>query len=175
MATNDYIFEEEWNIEGYTPKQVYEVLANASILPQWWTGVYLMARPLRDYEEPIVGAKVHARARGFLPYILDFTLEATRLEHGELIEVRASGDFEGIWRATLIREGRGTRVLLDWRVSVKMPLIRYLSWLLKPLFRWNHCWTTPRGERGMMDYLARQYDRYPVLSAELSPELVSVW
>ena len=162
MAANDYSFNEQWFIEGFAPAHVYEVLANATLLPQWWSGVYLEVEPLAEYTEPVVGAKARAKARGFLPYTLDFTLEALRLEPGELVEVRASGDFEGIWRATLIREARGTRVLLDWRVSVQKPIIRYLSWLLEPLFSWNHCWTTPRGERGMMDYLAAQYRRYPV-------------
>lgn len=162
MAANDYHFHEHWNIPGYTPGQVYEVLANASILPRWWSGVYLEAEPFAAYEEPIVGAKVRARARGFLPYELDFVLEALRLEPGKLVEVRASGDFEGIWRAELSQDGRGTRAELDWRVTVEMPLIRYLSPIFKPLFAWNHCWTTPRGERGMQEYLAETYNRYPI-------------
>ena len=159
MAANDYHFQEQWFIAGFAPTHVYEVLANATLLPQWWSGVYLEAEPLGEYTEPVVGAKARAKARGCLPYTLDFTLEALRLEPGACVEVRARGDFDGIWRATLIREPGGTRVLLDWRVTVRKPLIRYLSWLLEPLFSWNHCWTTPRGERGMTDYLERQFRR----------------
>ena len=167
MAANDYTFLEHWYFPRYTPEQVYEVLSNATLLPQWWKGVYLEATPLARYSAPVVGAKVRARARGFLPYHLDFTLEALRLEQGRCVEVRARGDFEGIWRATLTEDGDGTRVELDWRVRVHKPLIRYLSVLLEPLFAWNHRWTTPRGEQGMLAYLDAKHGRAAVPSQSM--------
>ncbi len=168
MPANTYHFREQWSIPGFSPKQVYEVLANATIVQDWWTGVYLEAIPLAPYARPCVGAMVRAKARGFLPYTLDFTLEALRLEPGALVEVRARGDFEGIWRAELVRDGDSTRVELDWRVTVQMPLIRYLSPLLKPIFALNHLWTTPRGERGMLRYLRAMHHRLPVAAPELA-------
>lgn len=173
MPANQYTFEEQWFIPGYSPAQVYEVLANATLLPQWWSGVYLAVELLGDYPAPMVGAMVRARARGFLPYTLDFTLKATRLERDRVVEVRARGDFDGIWRATLIREAGGTRVELDWRVYVNKPLIRLLSPLLRPLFAWNHCWTTPRGERGMLAYLDRLHGRRPAATPMLAPALAA--
>ena len=142
MYANQYHFVEQWNIPGFSPRQVYEVLYNASILPQWWSGVYLEAVPMAAYERPIVGAKVRAKAKGFLPYTLNFVLEALALEPGTRVQVKASGDFDGVWTAVLIRDGAGTRVEIDWRVTVDKPLIRLLSPILKPLFAWNHCWTT---------------------------------
>ncbi|MEM7125340.1 MAG: hypothetical protein AAF702_03370 [Chloroflexota bacterium] len=102
---------------------------------------------------------MRAKARGFLPYELEFELESLRLEPGRLVEAKATGDFEGIWRGTLIGNEQGTIVEIDWRVTVNMPLIRYLSPIFKRIFAWNHYWTTPRGEQGMMDYLARKHDR----------------
>ena len=157
MPANTYHFLEEWNFPGYTPEQVYAVLADATLLPQWWKGVYLDASPLGDETMPAVGRKARVKARGFLPYKLNFTLEALRLEPNKVVEVKAMGDFNGVWRATLTPQGDGTHVALDWRVTVEMPLIRYLSPLLKPLFAWNHYWTTPRGERGMREFLRQRY------------------
>ena len=171
MSANEYQFDEQWFIPGYGPRQVYEVLYNATILPEWWSGVYLEAIPLRAYERPIVGAKVRARARGFLPYTLSFELEALTLEHSRLVEVKATGDFNGIWRAELVRENGGTRVLISWRVTVHKPIIRYLSPLLKPLFAWNHCWTTPRGERGLLRYLDNLHQRPSLSTSRLSMAL----
>ena len=159
MYANQYHFVEQWNIPGFSPRQVYEVLYNASILPQWWSGVYLEAVPMAAYERPIVGAKVRAKAKGFLPYTLNFVLEALALEPGTRVQVKASGDFDGVWTAVLIRDGAGTRVEIDWRVTVDKPLIRLLSPILKPLFAWNHCWTTPRGERGLINYLTAKHRR----------------
>lgn len=159
MPANTYQFLEEWNFPGYTPAQVYAVLADARLLPQWWQGVYLAADPLGDESQPAIGRQVRVKARGFLPYKLNFILEALRLEPDKLIEVKATGDFNGVWRATLSPKGDGTHAELDWRVTVEMPLIRYLSPVLKPIFVWNHYWTTPRGEQGMIRFLAQQYPR----------------
>ena len=161
MPANNYHFREQWNIPGFSPRQVYEVLYNATILPEWWSGVYLEAEPLRAYTRPVVGAKARAKARGFLPYTLDFVLEAMTLVPGKLVEVRATGDFDGIWRAEIIRDGDGTRVEIEWTVTVNMPLIRYLSPILKPLFALNHYWTTPRGERGLIRYLTQKHRCLP--------------
>ena len=159
MPANTYQFLEYWNFPGYTPEQVYEVLADARLLPEWWQGVYLEAQIMGECETPVVGGLAQVKARGFLPYKLNFLLEAIHLEKGKLVEVKAAGDFNGIWRATLSSDGTGTQVELDWRVTVEMALIRYLSPILKPLFAWNHYWTTPRGEKGMMAYLAAKHGR----------------
>jgi hypothetical protein len=164
MPANNYHFSEQWTIPGFTPEQVYEVLANAALVTDWWSGVYLEVEPLGRYTRPVVGGKVRTKARGWLPYTLDFVLEALVLEPGRVVEVKASGDFEGIWRAELVRDGDGTKVLLDWRVEVQMPLIRLLSPVLKPIFAWNHRWTTPRGEQGLCRYLRAKHGRLPALA-----------
>ncbi len=159
MPANNYHFKEYWNFPGYTPEQVFEVLANATLLPEWWKGVYLEAELLEAYFEPIFGAKARVKARGFFPYKLEFDLESLRLVPGQLVEVKVTGDFDGIWRATFIDNGEGTKVEIDWRVTVNLPLIRYLSPIFKPFFKWNHNWTTPRGEKGLMAYLGQKHGR----------------
>ena len=60
---------------------------------------------------------------------------------------RITGDFggEGIWTITGV-EG-GTRVVLEWTVEVRKPLVRRLTPLLRPIFGWNHRWAMKRGER----------------------------
>ena len=61
------------------------------------------------------------KSRGFLPYRLRMTLEATALQPGRVVEVRAYGDLEGVWRATLTKDGDGTRVAIDENVLPKNP------------------------------------------------------
>ena len=92
----------------------------------------------------------------FLPYKLNFILETIALEPGRRVQVKTAGDFTGVWTATLSPQAGGTRVDIDWRVTVEKLLIRWLSPLLKLLFAWNHNWTTPRGEAGLRAYLAAQ-------------------
>ena len=155
--TNAYRFIERWSIPGFSPLQVYEVLSDARLLPEWWKGVYLEATPEGEWTTPRVGGRARVKARGFLPYRLRMTLEATALEPGKVVEVRTRGDLEGVWRATLSEEGDGTRVEIDENVLAQKPLIRVFSALLRPLFAWNHYWTTPRGEAGLRAYLAKRH------------------
>ncbi|MDQ3943228.1 MAG: alpha/beta fold hydrolase [Actinomycetota bacterium] len=153
MPANTYRFVEHWWVPGASPDEVYEVISDPRLLPRWWKDVYLESRPLGEWTEPRVGNRTRVKARGFLPYRLNFILETTALEPGRLVEVKTIGDFVGVWRATISSEPDGTRVDIDWRVTVEKPLIRFLSPVLKPLFAWNHYWTTPRGEAGLRTYL----------------------
>jgi hypothetical protein len=49
-----------------------------------------------------------------------------------------------------------TNIRYDWRIRVDKPLIRYLSWLLKPLFASNHRWAMAKGEESLRLELARR-------------------
>lgn len=153
MASNVFRFNETWSIPNATPQEVWDVLARGELLPQWWRGVYLEAETL-DGSEPHVGARVRARARGFLPYRLNFIIEATELVPPRLVAVKTSGDFDGRWCAELSPVGGGTHADLTWEARVERPVLRMLAPLLRPAFAWNHRWTTPRGERGLREFLA---------------------
>jgi hypothetical protein len=40
-------------------------------------------------------------------------------------------------------------ITYDWRVSATKPLLRRLSWLLRPAFAANHRWAMARGEESL--------------------------
>jgi hypothetical protein len=154
MASNRYHFEDHWDVP-FPIEDVWDVLSRAREFPLWWKGVYLSAIPLDGDGEPKVGARVAALARGWLPYKLRFTIETTALKKPELIAFKASGDFqtdESRWLLT--RNGSGTHVVLDWNPKVEKPLVKWLSPLLNPVFKWNHQWTMMRGERQINEYLS---------------------
>jgi len=46
-------------------------------------------------------------------------------------------------------------VTLDWNPIVEKPIIKLLSPLLKPVFRWNHRWAMNLGEKQLVEYLRR--------------------
>jgi hypothetical protein len=156
MAANVFRFDEFWEIPGARAAEVYEVLARGELLPQWWTDVYLDAVKLSGDPEPRVGDRLRVRARGCLPYELNFIVEAIELEANRRVAVRTRGDFDGLWIADIAERDGGVRVDLVWQVTVLRPILRRLAPLLRPLFAWNHRWTTPRGEQGLIDFLARR-------------------
>jgi Polyketide cyclase / dehydrase and lipid transport len=159
MASNVFRFEESWEIPNATPREVWDVLADAELLPQWWGDVYREVVKLTPGDKPFVGAKARALARGFLPYYLRFVIEVIELEPGRVIAVKTTGDFDGVWRAVLSPSGDGTHVDLTWQVTVLRPILRFLSPILRSAFAWNHRWTTPRGEAGLRRYFAEHAPR----------------
>jgi hypothetical protein len=156
MAANVFRFEESWEIPNSSVDQVYDVLARGELLPQWWKGVYLEAERLSGEGAPKVGDRIRAKARGFLPYRLQFVLEAVALEWPYRVDVKTSGDLDGRWIAILLPRQGGVHVDLLWEVTVSRPILKLLAPLLRPAFAWNHRWTTMRGQQGLCDYLAAQ-------------------
>jgi hypothetical protein len=153
MPSNVFRFEESWHIPEGTPQQVWDVLSDAELLPLWWSDVYKEVVPLDGKGKASVGSRARARARGALPYELNFIIEAAELEPGRLVVVKTHGDFDGLWRAELSPVGTGTHVQLTWQVTVERPILKFLAPLLWPAFAWNHRWTTPRGEAGLRRFL----------------------
>ena len=43
----------------------------------------------------------------------------------------------------------GTRVRFNWQVFADKPLLRVLTPLLRPAFRWNHAWAIARAREGL--------------------------
>ena len=156
MPSNVFRFDEVWHLPGATPAEVYDVLAHGELLPLWWKGVYLEATRLSPPGPPQVGDRLRARARGALPYELQFILEAKELVPDQKVSVKTVGDFDGQWTATIVPEPGGVRVDLVWQVTVNRPILKRLAPLLRPVFAWNHRWTTPRGEKGLLEFLAER-------------------
>jgi hypothetical protein len=154
MPSNVFRFEESWDLPGSTVTEVYDVLSHGELLPLWWKGVYLEAERLGPPGPPKVGDRLRAKARGALPYELNFIAEAAALEQDQFVAVRTIGDFEGLWSATLSQRGADTHVDIVWQVTVLRPVLRLFAPLLRPVFAWNHRWTTPRGEAGLRAYLS---------------------
>lgn len=154
MPSNVFRFDESWEIPEATPQEVWDVLSDAELLPLWWGDVYRQVVPLDNKGKGVVGSRVRARARGALPYELNFIVEAVEMDPGKIVGVRTIGDFDGLWRAELSPLGRGTHVTLTWQVTVERPILKFLAPLLRHAFAWNHRWTTPRGEAGLRRYLS---------------------
>jgi hypothetical protein len=159
MASNVFRFDERWIIPGATCAEVYAVLADGALLPLWWKGVYLEVQRLGPDGPPKTGDRLRARARGFLPYELNFMLEASALEPDRRVEVKTIGDFEGLWSAELSQECDDVHVAIIWQVTVLRPVLKLLAPILRPAFAWNHRWTTPRGEKGLQEYLTSRKTR----------------
>lgn len=72
------------------------------------------------------------------------------------LELRATGDFDGRGVWNLRQDGDQVGITFDWQLTADKPLLRYFSFLLKPLFAANHRWAMARGEESLKRELARK-------------------
>jgi hypothetical protein len=157
MASNDYHFITHWRVQGAL-KEVSEIIGNATDLARWWPSVYLDVRVLEPGDEQGLGKVVSLYTKGWLPYTLrwDFRVTAVR-QNG--FALAAWGDFDGrgIW--TFVQDGPWVNVTYDWKISAEKPLLRYFSFLVKPIFSANHHWAMAKGEESLRLELARRHAR----------------
>jgi uncharacterized protein YndB with AHSA1/START domain len=150
-VAREYVFVDEWDVEAPT-EAVFTAIADARTYPEWWKPVYLEAE---TDGPPEVGRASRQYFKGRLPYRLRTTSEIVRLEAPRLVEADVRGDLSGRGLWTLTPAGTRTHVRFDWRVYADRPLLRRLTPLLRPLFRWNHNWAIARAIEGLEPY-ARQ-------------------
>lgn len=155
MAASDYRFVTLWEFDA-TIEEVSEILEDVESLPLWWPSVYLGVAVDEPGDAKGVGKVVRLLTRGWLPYTLRWTFRVTESNcpHGFALE--AGGDFvgDGVW--SLRQEGAKAQVLYDWTVRARKPLLRLLSFALKPLFSANHRWAMAQGEKSLALELRRR-------------------
>ena len=153
--SNDYRFVTRWIVES-TCEEVSDVLGNPLDLPRWWPMVYLDVVELRRPNAAGLGRRVRLLTKGKLPYRLrwEFEVVESRFPYG--FTIVATGDFEGTGIWTFTQSGPHVDIVFDWRIRAEKPLLRWLSFVLKPLFEANHRWAMARGEECLVRELARR-------------------
>jgi hypothetical protein len=155
MSTNSYHFSTHWRVPG-TVEEVADVLADAPDLPRWWPSVYLDVRETDPGDDGGIGREVSLHTRGWLPYTLRWHFRVVESEYPRRFALEAWGDLVGRGEWTLRQDGRQVDVTYDWRLRAEKPLLRHLSFLLRPIFEANHRWAMARGEESLRVELARR-------------------
>lgn len=155
MAANEYHFVTRWRVPG-TVEEVADVLSDAPDLPRWWPSVYLDVEQTAPGDEDGVGREVSLYTTGWLPYTLRWQFRVTESDYPHGFALEAWGDFVGRGEWTLVQDGDHVEVTYDWRVGAEKPLLRHLSFLLRPVFAANHRWAMARGEESLRLELARR-------------------
>jgi hypothetical protein len=154
MPSNEYHFITYWRVKA-TLQEVYDILQVPTELPRWWPSVYLDAVQLVPGDKTGLGMKVHLYTKGWLPYTLTWDFEITQAgSHG--FTLTPSGDFigRGIW--TFKEADPYVDITYDWKISATKPILKRLSFLLKPVFSMNHLWAMKNGEISLKLELERR-------------------
>ena len=155
MATNDYHFITVWRVKS-TVAEVSEIIGDARGLTRWWPSVYLDVDILEEGNENGVGRVVNLYTKGWLPYTLRWQFRVTEVRPDGFTLV-AWGDFDGrgIW--TFEQDGESVYITYDWKIKAEKPLLRYFSFIMKPIFSANHRWAMAKGEESLKLELARRH------------------
>jgi hypothetical protein len=150
-----YRFVTHWRVEG-SPAEVYRVIDEPTDFPRWWPAVWLEADAIEKGDERGIGRTIRFVSRGWLPYVLRWTARTIEADPPHRLALSASGDFEGEGRWTLTADGPYVDVEYVWTIHANKPLLRYLSFLLRPAFAANHRWAMARGEESLRRELSRR-------------------
>ena len=155
MPANDYEFVTNWKVAA-PAELVFDILKQGGEYARWWPEVYLNCQTVPSGSPDGLGDKVILLTRGKLPYKLRWTATSIRIVPPKLIEIEASGDFVGRGTWTLTPGNDGTDIRFDWILRADKPLIKILSPLLKPVFKWNHRWAMERGYESLLREIKRR-------------------
>jgi uncharacterized protein YndB with AHSA1/START domain/mannose-6-phosphate isomerase-like protein (cupin superfamily) len=151
VASREYVFVDEWDVAA-PPEAVFAALADARSYPDWWRPVYI---GVEADGPPALGKKSRQHFKGRLPYHLHTESRIVRLEPPRVVAAEVDGDLRGRGTWTLTPAPAGTHVQFDWRVHADRRLLRLLTPVLRPAFRWNHDWAIARAVEGLEPYARR--------------------
>jgi hypothetical protein len=141
----EYAFLTSWRLRG-TAEEVFDVLADPLALKRWWPSVYLDVKEIKPAVQPDgSGRVIDLYTKGWLPYTLRWNFTVTESRRPSGFKLVAHGDFEGTGVWTIRQEGEVAEATYDWRISAAKPLLRYGTFVFRPIFAANHRWAMARG------------------------------
>lgn len=153
MTTNEYHFIAHCRVES-TVDEVSKILGDPPALRRWWPSVYLDVKVVEPGEESGLGRVVSLYTKGWLPYTLRWNFRITEVRKDGFTLV-AWGDFDGRGTWTFKQDGPWVNIIYDWKIKAEKRLLRYFSFIMKPLFSANHHWAMAKGEESLKLELAR--------------------
>lgn len=167
-SLTDYHFVIHWRVLG-TRDDVASILKDPVSLPQWWPSAFLEVHLVEAGDSSGVGQVTDLVAKGWLPYRLRWRFTMTDPPTPDGFALDATGDLvgRGLWSYT--QDAEFVNVSYDWRICVAKPLVRRLSWLLRPVFAANHSWFMARVRESLVLEIARRRIADPVALVAIPP------
>ncbi len=162
----NFHFITNWKIDAPV-NQVYEIIKDSSKLSEWCPSVYLEVKTLEQGFPNGIGKKVALFTKGYLPYTLRWNFEVTQIIPNKKLALDAYGDLEGkgLWTFTELSNG-GCEVNYDWNIEFKKKGLSAFSFILRPIFEFNHRWAMKKAYISLLLEIKR---RQGVLNVEAPP------
>jgi hypothetical protein len=155
---NQYHFVTNWRVKA-TEEEVYRILDDVNEIKYWWSAVYLDVRTIEEGSGEGIGKVVELYTKVFLPYTLLWKFRTTEKRFPNHLALEAFGDFKGkgIWTIKQEADSDYCTIQYDWSIVAEKPILKYLSFFLKPIFSANHHWAIRKGQESFkLELLRRQ-------------------
>lgn len=146
-----YSFITKWQIKAPV-QSVWNAIFYSKEWPNWWKGVLAVKELVPNDAAGLNGISEYTW-KSALPYTLSFNMKLLERDELKRLYGEAFGELEGngTW---LFEEKDGiTYVQYNWNVYTTKPWMNYLSFLLKPAFRYNHDVVMRWGAEGLAQKL----------------------
>jgi Polyketide cyclase / dehydrase and lipid transport len=157
MTSTSYHFITQWQVEA-TCEEIYHTLRDTEDLTRWWPSVYLDVAVRDKGDKNGLGKVVELYTKGWLPYALkwQFRVMDVNQETFSGYALEAFGDLvgSGVW--AFEQEGKNCNITYNWKIEATKPILKYLSFMLKPLFSANHHWAMQKGFESLTLELKRR-------------------
>ncbi|OWY23972.1 polyketide cyclase [Sphingobacteriales bacterium UPWRP_1] len=170
MFNNRYHFITRWQVTA-SKEEVYHLLEDVETLVNWWPSVYLEVTVLEKGQPGGVGKVINLYTKGWLPYTLRWKFIVTKTDFPNGFAIDAQGDFEGtgVWTFEQQPGSDTCHINYDWNITARKPLLRYLTFLLRPVFAANHRWAMQKGLESLQLELQRRRAKTPEERAKIPP------
>jgi hypothetical protein len=146
-------------------------LAQTGYTPAYWrkltTCIRLDVQELAPGDPSGVGREIGLYSKGWLPYTLAWQFRVMEVSASSFA-LEATGDFVGRGEWRFRQEGPTVAITYDWRIRADKPMLRYLSFVMKPIFSANHIWAMRMGEESLKLELARRHASTPEERARIA-------
>ena len=146
-----YSFVTRWQIRAPIEK-VWNAIYESTEWPHWWKGV-LNVKVIKENDAHGVNGVREYTWKSVLPYLLKFKMRLTEREDPKHMRGEAFGELEGVGIWMLEEKNGITYVQYNWDVFTNKRWMNYFSFLLKPLFKYNHDVVMRWGAEGLAKML----------------------
>lgn len=148
---NEYKFVTNWKIKAPI-EQVWSAIYHSENWPAWWRGVKQVQILEEENEEGLFGVRKYVW-KSILPYRLSFFMQVTERLDFDYLKGRAYGELEGEGSWAFIEKEGITSVTYYWNVSTNKGWMNHFSFVLKPMFKYNHDVVMRWGAEGLSKLL----------------------
>ena len=136
-----------WRIEAPL-SEVYAAIESSLSWPEWWPGARKVEQTAAGDAKGIDNVRDYCW-HGEFPYLLRFSMRATRIERLVAIEGSAQGDLEGTGCWSFSRQGRVSVVRYEWHVRSTLVWMNLIAPIARPMFVRNHMQVMAQGGEGL--------------------------